>query len=49
MVTPADTSLTHPDPNDRPYAGLLFIGGSWQRFTADHYSEFASVALAIFR
>jgi lipid A 3-O-deacylase len=38
MVTPADTSLTRPDPNDRPYAGLLFIGVSWQRFTADHYA-----------
>ncbi|MCX8156671.1 MAG: lipid A deacylase LpxR family protein [Verrucomicrobiae bacterium] len=26
MVTPADTSLAVPDPNDRPYAGLLFAG-----------------------
>jgi hypothetical protein len=26
MVTPSDTSLPVPDPNDRPYAGLLFAG-----------------------
>lgn len=25
IVTPSDTSLTIPDPNDRPYAGLLYV------------------------
>lgn len=25
IVTPMDTSLTVPDPNDRPYAGLLYV------------------------
>lgn len=25
MLTPADTSLIIPDPNDRPYAGLLYV------------------------
>jgi lipid A 3-O-deacylase len=25
IVTPANTSLSIPDPNDRPYAGLLYI------------------------
>ena len=25
MVTPADTSLAIPDPNDRPYAGMLHV------------------------
>lgn len=28
MVTPSDTTLPNPDPNDRPYAGLLFAGVS---------------------
>ena len=26
MVTPADKSLVVPDPKDRPYAGILFVG-----------------------
>jgi hypothetical protein len=26
MVTPADTTLSVPDPNDRPYAGILWFG-----------------------
>lgn len=26
IVTPSDTSLSVPDPNDRPYAGLLYAG-----------------------
>ncbi|MCI0537478.1 MAG: lipid A deacylase LpxR family protein [Verrucomicrobiales bacterium] len=25
MVTPSDTSLPVPDPNDRPYAGILYV------------------------
>ncbi len=25
IVTPMDTTLTVPDPNDRPYAGLLYV------------------------
>jgi len=28
MVTPSDTTLRVPDPNDRPYAGLLFAAVS---------------------
>ena len=38
MVTPADIHRTTPDPRDRPYAGLLFLGASWQRFADDHYA-----------
>jgi lipid A 3-O-deacylase len=38
MVTPADLTQVTPDPQDRPYAGLLFIGASWQRFADNHYS-----------
>jgi hypothetical protein len=38
MVTPAATSLPVPDPNDRPYAGLLYVGTSWQRLAGDHYT-----------
>lgn len=30
MNTPSDTSLTDPDPRDRPYSGLLFLGVSTQ-------------------
>jgi hypothetical protein len=26
MVTPSDTTLAVPDPNDRPYAGILYVG-----------------------
>jgi hypothetical protein len=26
MVTPSETMLTAPDPNDRPYAGILYVG-----------------------
>ncbi|HEV2247370.1 MAG TPA: lipid A deacylase LpxR family protein [Terriglobia bacterium] len=25
IITPADTSLSIPDPNDRPYAGMLYV------------------------
>jgi hypothetical protein len=38
MVTPADTSRAVPDPGDRPYAGLLFVGATWQRLADDHYA-----------
>lgn len=38
MVTPADTQLTSPDPADRPYAGLLYVAMSWQRFDERHYT-----------
>lgn len=38
MVTPGDTTLSKPDPRDRPYAGLLFFGVSWQRLGADRYA-----------
>lgn len=38
MVTPADIHRTVPDPLDRPYAGLLFLGVSWQRLAGDHYT-----------
>lgn len=38
MVTPADTSLAVPDPRDRPYAGLLFLGASWQRLAENQYT-----------
>lgn len=38
MVTPADISRPDPDPADRPYAGLLYLGISWQRLDEDHYA-----------
>lgn len=38
MVTPADTARPVPDPRDRPYAGLLFVGVSWQRLATDDYA-----------
>ena len=38
MVTPADVLRAAPDPGDRPYAGLLFFGASWQRLAGDHYA-----------
>jgi lipid A 3-O-deacylase len=38
MVTPADTARATPDPTDRPYAGLLFAGASWQRLAANRYA-----------
>lgn len=38
MVTPADTARRPPDPADRPYAGLLFFGASWQRLSDRDYT-----------
>lgn len=38
MVTPADTARPTPDPKDRPYAGLLFAGVSWQRLAGNSYA-----------
>lgn len=38
MVTPADITRPDPDPRDRPYAGLLYLGVSWQRLDEHHYS-----------
>ncbi len=38
MVTPADIHRAVPDPLDRPYAGLLYVGASWQRLFGDHYA-----------
>jgi lipid A 3-O-deacylase len=40
MVTPTDTQLVNPDPSDRPYAGLLFAGLTWQRFSDEHLTAF---------
>lgn len=34
IVTPADTTLSVPDPTDRPYAGILYLGQSLQFQTA---------------
>lgn len=38
MVTPADTQRPVPDPNDRPYAGLLYVAATWQRLDESHYA-----------
>jgi lipid A 3-O-deacylase len=38
MVTPADTQLTEPDPRDRPYSGLLYVGLGWQRLSGRGYT-----------
>ena len=40
MVTPTDIRLAAPDPRDRPYAGLLFAGVVWQRFSERHLTAF---------
>jgi hypothetical protein len=37
MFTPVDKSLTVPDPNDRPYAGVLYIGISLHIDKGDSY------------
>lgn len=34
FYTPDDISVTELIPNDRPYAGWLYIGGSWKASTA---------------
>lgn len=34
FYTPDDISITSLIPNDRPYAGWLYIGGSWKSSTA---------------
>ena len=38
MVTPADIQRPVPDPNDRPYAGLLYVAATWQRFDESDYA-----------
>ncbi len=37
MFTPSDTSLNPPDPNDRPYAGILALGLALHMDRADSY------------
>ena len=37
MTTPADTSRPIPDPNDRPYAGILYAGVSLHVDRGDSY------------
>lgn len=38
MVTPSDTTLAVPDPNDRPYAGILYVGLSLHVERDNHYN-----------
>jgi len=38
MVTPSDTTLAVPDPNDRPYAGILYVGLSLHIEKDNHYN-----------
>ena len=37
IVTPKDIRRTVPDPNDRPYAGLLYVAVSTQRVDGDRF------------
>jgi len=38
MVTPSDTTRPTPDPNDRPYAGILSVGLSLHVERDNHYN-----------
>lgn len=40
MVTPANTATLVPDPRDRPYAGLLYFGATWQRSRPNRFAAF---------
>jgi len=35
IFTPEDITIARPQPNDRPWAGYLFVGLFWQRVRAD--------------
>jgi len=40
MVTPSDTKLAVPDPNDRPYAGILYVAVSIHIDHTNYYNGF---------
>lgn len=46
MSTPRDISKTRPDPNDAPYAGILFLRSSWF-VTTDNVADNVSLTLGV--